>query len=404
MSIFRDNYLIMLRFVSVIVLLLLAIQVFAQEPMLSDQAEISIITCGPDPNELYSAFGHSAVRVTDPINGIDYAFNYGVFDFDQPNFYLNFARGRNYYMLAAYNYSDFERAYKRDGRFIHEQVLQLTNAQRDKVFNFLMWNVQPENRTYRYDYYHDNCATRIRDILVNQLGEELFIDSLFFHSVHSFRQKTDEYLDPLPWGDLGIDICLGLPIDRTMHANEYMFLPDYIEAFVDKMKVKSDSGWVDLVKEKRINNTQTVENWDSLIHPWIGFSGLLVVIGLISFFDWRRKKLSRWFDVILFAIVGLVGLLLFVLWMFTDHHDAARNFNLLWAFPFHLIASIMFFSKKCKNLLSQYFLFCTIILLCTLVFWWALPQELNVYLIPVVIGLGIRCVVNWKLVGHRFHR
>lgn len=394
----------MLRFVSVIVLLLLSIQVFAQEPTLSDKAEISIITCGPDPNELYSAFGHSAVRVTDPVNGIDYAFNYGVFDFDQPNFYLNFARGRNYYMLAVYNYSDFERAYKRDGRFIHDQVLQLTNAQRDKIYNFLLWNAQPENRTYRYDYYHDNCATRIRDILVEQLGNDLIVDSTFFEATHTFRQKTNEYLDPLPWGDLGIDICLGLPIDRTMRPSEYVFLPDYLESFVDHMQVKSDSGMVAMVKEKRIGNPQTVEGWDSLIHPWIGFSGLLVVIGVISFFDWRRKKLSRWFDVILFAIVGLVGLLLFVLWMFTDHHDAARNFNLLWAFPFHLIASIMFFSKRSKNLLSRYFLFCAIILLCTLVFWWALPQELNVYLIPVVIGLGIRCVVNWKLVGHRFHR
>lgn len=392
------------RQVSFLGLFFISLFSFGQEISLSEKAEISIITCGPDLNELYSAFGHSAVRVTDSVNGIDYAFNYGVFDFDQPNFYLNFARGRNYYMLAVYNYSDFERAYKRDGRFIHEQVLQLTTAQRTKIFKFLMWNAQPENRTYRYDYYHDNCATRIRDILVNELGDELFIDSLFFQPVHSFRQKTDEYLDPLPWGDLGIDICLGLPIDRTMYASEYMFLPDYIEAFVDKMKVKSDSGWVALVKEKRIGNVQTVEGCDSLIHPWIGFSGLLVVIGLISFFDWRRKKLSHWFDVTLFGLTGLIGLLLFVLWLFTDHHDAARNFNLLWAFPFHLIASIMFFSKRSKNLLSRYFLFCAIILLCTLVFWWALPQELNVYLIPVVIGLGIRCVVNWKLVGHRFHR
>jgi hypothetical protein len=387
----------MLRIVLVLFLSLTFLDTFSQALKLSDQAEISIITCGPDPNELYSAFGHSAVRVVDPANGIDYAFNYGVFDFDQPNFYLNFARGRNYYMLAVYDYADFERAYKRDGRFIHEQVLQLTTKQQEKVLNFLMWNAQPENRTYRYDYYHDNCATRIRDILVDQLGNELVMDSSFFEPTHSFRQKTDEYLDPLPWGDLGIDICLGLPIDRTMYANEYMFLPDYIEAFVNKIQVKSDSGWVALVKEKRITNEATAKAWDSLIHPWAAFLILLAIITTISVFDWRRKKLSRWFDMILFGIVGLVGMLLFVLWLFTDHYDAARNFNLLWAFPLHFIASVMLLSKRTYNVLSLYFLLCAVILASTLVFWWALPQELNVYLIPVVIGLAIRCVVNWKI-------
>jgi hypothetical protein len=388
----------MYRLVSV-AFFLLSSSLFAQVLPLSGKAEISIITCGPDPNELYSAFGHSAIRVIDPVNGIDYAFNYGVFDFDQPNFYLNFARGRNYYMLAVYNYEDFERAYKRDARFVHEQVLQLTSAQKEKIFNFLMWNAQPENRTYRYDYYHDNCATRIRDVLVDQLVGDLKIDSTFFSAEHSFRQKTDEYLDPLPWGDLGIDICLGLPIDRTMYANEYMFLPDYIESFADHMQVKSDSSWVALVKEKRINAAETVKPWSSLVHPGLAFLLLLVIIVLITIFDWRRNKLSRWFDVTLFGLTGLIGLLLFTLWLFTDHHDAARNFNLLWAFPLHFFASLMLFSKRSKKFLSNYFLFCLIMLVITLVFWWALPQELNVNLIPLVIGIAIRCLTNWRLLN-----
>lgn len=386
-----------MRIVCFLCLFLLSINALAQDTPFSAQAQISIITCGPDPNELYSAFGHSAIRVNDPAMGIDYVFNYGVFNFDQPNFYLNFARGRNYYMLAVYRYEDFERGYVRDGRYVHEQILQLTLPQKEKILRFLMWNAQPENRTYRYDYYHDNCATRIRDILVDQLGDELIVDSAFFKPENSFRQKTGEYLDPLPWGDLGIDICLGLPIDRKMYSNEYMFLPEYIESFVDKMKVKSDSGWVAIVKETQINNEATVQAWSSLVHPWLAFTFLLVIIASISMYDWRRRKLSSWFDVVLFGMVGLVGVLLFMLWFFTDHHDAARNFNLLWAFPLHLVASIMLLRKKGTHLLSKYFLFCLAMLVLTLAFWWALPQELNVYLIPVAIGLGIRCITNWKL-------
>ncbi|MBL7860136.1 MAG: DUF4105 domain-containing protein [Cyclobacteriaceae bacterium] len=369
---------------------------FTQTP-LSEEAEISVITCGPDPNEVYSAFGHSAFRVRDPAQGIDYAFNYGVFNFDQPNFYLNFARGRNYYMLAVYHYEDFEWPYIRDQRYVHEQVLQLTSSQKEKIFSFLMWNAQPENRTYRYDYYHNNCATKIRDVLVEQLGSDLSMDSSFLQAEHSFRQKTDEYLHTLPWGDLGIDICLGLPIDRTMYANEYMFLPDYIESFVGNMSVKTDSTFVPLVKELRIKNEASVTAWYSLVHPWVAFMLLLIIITGISIHDWRRKKPSRWFDGILFSIVGLIGLLLLALWLFTDHHDAARNFNLLWAFPLHLVAVGFLITGRGNRILPTYFLVCSTLLGLTLLFWWALPQELNVFLIPVVAGLWVRCLLNWKV-------
>lgn len=385
----------MQRYFILVILLFCFFTGFTQTS-LSEEAEISVITCGPDPNEVYSAFGHSAFRVHDPAQGIDYAFNYGVFNFDQPNFYLNFARGRNYYMLAVYHYEDFEWPYIRDQRYVHEQVLQLTPSQKEKIFSFLMWNAQPENRTYRYDYYHDNCATKIRDVLVDQLGSDLRMDSSFLKAEHSFRQKTDEYLHTLPWGDLGIDICLGLPIDRTMYANEYMFLPDYIELFVANMQVKTDSIYIPLVKELRIKNEASVTAWHSLVHPWVAFTLLLTIITGISIYDWRRKKPSRWFDGILFGLVGLIGLLLLALWLFTDHHDAARNFNLLWAFPFHLVAVGFLITGKGNGILPTYFLVCSSLLGLTLLFWWALPQELNVFLIPVVAGLLVRCLLNWK--------
>lgn len=383
------------RFIA-LVLLLMSLQGASQSMQLSEQAVISVITCGPDPNEVYSAFGHSAFRVNDPIIGIDYAFNYGVFDFDQPNFYLNFARGRNYYMLAVYHYQDFEWPYLRDKRFVHEQVLTLTHQQKEKIFNFLMWNAQPENRTYRYDYYHDNCATKIRDVLVEQLGTDLILDSSFLKAEHSFRQKTDEYLHPLPWGDLGIDICLGLPIDRTMQPTEYMFLPDYIEAFVDHMQIKNDSTITRLVKEKRIINEATVEPWHSLVHPWVAFSGVLLLVIAISYYDWSRKKLSRWLDVSLFGIIGLVGILLTALWLATDHHDAAQNFNLLWAFPLHLVALVFMVFKR-TPVLKNYFLMIGVLSTGLILFWWALPQQLNIFLIPLVAGIAIRSFANWKL-------
>ncbi len=365
---------------------------------LSEKAEISIITCGPGYQEVYSAFGHSAIRVVDPEFGFDYAFNYGVFDFDKPNFYLNFAKGRNYYLLAVYDYENFEWPYVRDNRSVHEQVLNLTLSQKEKIFSFLLWNAKPENRTYRYDYYQDNCATKIRDVLVEQLGSDITIDSSFLTPTHSFRQKTDEHLDQLPWGDLGIDICLGLPIDRTMSAREYMFLPEYIESFVDHTSIKSDSLTLPLVKEKRIINQDTQEKSKvAFVHPWIAGGCMLIIIVLLSLYDWKRKKLSRWLDIILFSVVGLIGILLTTLWLFTDHHDAARNFNLFWAFPLHFFAGVFLVKKRWILYLGKYYQITWIVLIATLLFWWLLPQQLNVFLIPVVVALAVRAFLISRL-------
>ncbi|HEY9048371.1 MAG TPA: DUF4105 domain-containing protein, partial [Ohtaekwangia sp.] len=129
---------------------------YAQAIQLSEQATISVITFGPWQGELYSAFGHSAFRVYDPEQNIDEAYNYGVFNFNQPNFYLNFARGYMYYQLGVFDYPRFRDVYIYYNRYIHEQVLNLTPAQKQKIYDFLQWNALPENEQYRYDYFFDN--------------------------------------------------------------------------------------------------------------------------------------------------------------------------------------------------------------------------------------------------------
>lgn len=367
---------------------------FSQKIVLSPSSKISIITLGPDTNELYAAFGHSAIRVYDSLQGIDYAYNYGVFDFNQPNFYLNFTRGFLYYKLGVYSYQDFKNAYIYYNRFIHEQTLQLTSQQKQKIFAFLEWNALPENQTYRYDYYHNNCATKIRDVLTQQLGADLKWDSSFLKPHHSFREKTNDYLSPLPWGDLGIDICLGLPIDRKMSAYEYMFLPDYIESFVQHGTIHSDSMVTSLVVEKKIvfepaPSTSSV----NFVHPWIAFGVLFLIVAAITVFDWQRKKISKWLDVILFGVTGLIGILLLFLWAFTDHHDAAKNFNLLWAFPLHLIGVIMLLQKSPGKRTIQYFTFVEVLTGILIGLWAIWPQQLNPFLLPLAFSILVRAIV-----------
>lgn len=380
-------------FLPVFLMLIGPVSVRAQ---LSAQARISVITCGPDTRELYAAFGHSAIRVYDPVNGLDEAFNYGVFNFNQPNFYLNFAKGFLYYKLGVYAYPDFENYYLRNDRYVHEQVLALSPEQKDKIFQFLVWNARPENQNYRYRYYQNNCATKIRDVLESQLGAAVRWDSSFLQTGDSFRQKTNEYLHHLPWGDLGIDICLGSPIDRNMFAREYMFLPDYVEQFVDHARIKSDSGWVALVADKRVLERPAIQSGVMFVHPWLAFSFFLATIGLVTVYDWRRKKISVWADVLVLGIPGLIGCLLLALWLFTDHQDAARNLNLLWAFPLHVLGLVLGLRQGGARA-KQYFRFAFLLTALLIAGWALLPQTLNPFLLPVAGAILLRTGVNWRL-------
>jgi hypothetical protein len=359
----------------------------AQNLPLTDQAQISVITCGPYASELYAAFGHSAIRVYDPQQQIDIAYNYGVFDFDQPNFYLNFARGYLYYKLGVYDYPHFRDYYINHNRFIHEQVLNLSPAQKQKVFDYLEWNAKPQNQTYRYDYFYNNCATKIRDVFVETMQQDLQFDGSYIKSNYTIRELTDLYLGPQPWGDLGIDICLGLPMDKKATAYEYMFLPDYIESSFDHAALNDHP----IVKEKISVYEAIPEGIPfSFFHPWIVFGVFLLLTAWLSYYDWKRKKLSTWFDVVLFSAVGWVGVLLLLLWTVTDHQAAAKNFNLLWAFPLHAVVAVLLVKKQTPLWLSGYFSGTWLVLAATLIFWLILPQQLNVFLIPVVISILIR--------------
>lgn len=376
---------------TIIFLLLLSVAASAQDS-LSQQAEISVLTLGPFQGELYSAFGHSAIRVYDPQQGIDDAYNWGVFDFDQPNFYLNFARGYLYYKLGVYPYDRFRDYYIYYNRYVHEQKLNLTQQQKQKLYSYLRWNRQPENQNYRYDYFYNNCATKVRDVLVTVFGDSVQFDGSYIQTNYSIRDLTDIYLAQQPWGDLGIDICLGLPMDKKASPYEYMFLPDYVESGFNHATLNG----LPLVRENvSVYESQKEEQAMSLLHPVVVFSVFAVLVFGLSIWDYKRKKPSRWFDALLFGVLGVVGLLLFFLWFFTDHQAAAVNFNLVWALPTHVVLVVAVFRKP--QWLRSYFAVTGIVLVVSLLAWPLLPQQLNVFLIPVILAVLSRCWLNWKL-------
>lgn len=362
----------------------------AQSLVLSPRAEISVITCGRGTDELYSAFGHSAIRVYDPVNRIDYAYNYGVFDFDQPNFYLNYTKGLLLFKLGVYAYPDFVNSYVYYNRWVTEQVLNLSSGQKQRVFDYLEWNALPENETYRYDYFYNNCANKVRDVFAQTLGDSLHFDDSYITTSYTIRQLTDLYLTDQPWGDLGIDICLGLPMDKKASPYEYMFLPDYVLSSFDHATVSHGGKQEPLVKAKVpvFLNTPREPN-KAIVHPWVVFGAILLVAVVLSARDFRRKNVSLWFDGLLFLATGAVGVLLLLLWTATDHQAAARNMNLLWALPTNLFF-LAVFRQKARASLRKYFLGVAALSLILLLSWSLLPQQMNLFLVPLVAALALR--------------
>ncbi len=373
---------------------------WSQSVVLTPEAEISVITCGPDHNELYAAFGHSAIRVYDPANRIDYAYNYGVFDFDQPNFYLNYTKGLLLFKLGVYAYPDFVNSYRYYNRWVTEQVLDLSAAQKQAIFDYLEWNALPENETYRYDYFYNNCANKVRDVFAQVLGDSIRFDGSYITSRYTIRQLTDLYLTNHPWGDLGIDICLGLPIDKMATPYEYMYLPDYVMSGFDHATLTRNGSTVPAVKLKvpTFVNMPT-EPQAAPVHPWTAFGCFLGLTILLSIVDARRKVVSLWFDALLFTILGMVGVLLLLLWTATDHAAAAKNFNLLWALPTHLIILPVLFGKL-RSQAKKYFLGVAVLSIMLLAVWFWLPQQMNVFLIPLVVSILLRSAVisRWLVI------
>jgi hypothetical protein len=363
---------------------------------LSDKAEISVLTLGPWQGQVYTAFGHSAFRVYDPVNGIDDAYNYGVFDYNRPNFYLNFARGHNIYQLGVMDYKNFKYSYIYYNRYIHEQILNLRPDQKQRLFDFLQWNALPENQEYLYDYFYNNCATKIPEVVLKVFGDSVVFDGSYITTEYSFRELTDLYLMEQPWGDLGIDIGLGLPTDKIATPYEYMFLPDYVESGFNHATILHAGVREPLVKETKIIYESFPEDHSpGFFQPLTVFVIFLLLALYISYRDLSRRKITMAFDVVLFSILGFLGIALLLLWTATSHDAAAKNLNLLWALPTHLVAVFAFIRQP--KWLRTYFLVVAVLTGLLLITWPVLPQKLNYTLIPFVIAIGVRSFTQYKL-------
>jgi hypothetical protein len=347
---------------------------------------ISVLTCAPG-QDLYSTFGHSAIRVIDSVDHSDIVYNWGTFDFGDPDFYTKFARGTLLYSLSDAYFKDFMVEYYEEKRSVYEQVLNITDDEKLKIYNAIQVNLSDSNRYYHYLFLYDNCTTRIRDILTNNT-DKFHVKTPLFVGKKTFRNLLYEYLDAggEPWNKLGIDLLLGAKIDKEVNTNTAMFLPEYLMHGIDA--AGNNETKIVLQRTKVFDapaNTDISNNYS----PLIIFSAITFLIFWLSFTNasWAVKA-TRVVDSLLFYLTGLLGILFVVMWFCTDHIECADNYNLLWAIPFNFIAA--FFIWKRPNWIKKYFRAVAIIQILTILFWAILPQQLNISLIPLVLLLAFR--------------
>ena len=361
---------------------------FAQQLKLSSYAQVSVITVGPGTS-LNDAFGHNAFRIKDPARGLDVTYGYGEYDFEAPHFYLKFAQGKLNYLLGRIKFDRFYRFYVYQNRTMREQVLNLSADEKQKLFDYLENNYKPENRRYLYDFFYDNCATKIRDVL-----EKTSDTKIIFHKPQGFVPKTFRELiyscvDRNTWGSLGIDMALGSVIDKEATPYEHMFLPKYI---FDFFGTATKDGAGKLVSETHILYQKKAQKVPSefLSSPLFVFAVIALIILWLTFRDYKKQQRNKLLDVVLFAFTGLIGIMVLLLWFATDHTATALNFNLLWVFPINLFAMLQLAKKQPKQWMRKYLKFLVILLALLTLHWIVGIQQFAIGLIPLLIALAVR--------------
>ena len=385
----------------------------------TDSLRISLLTILPG-SDIYSLWGHSAVRIIDEGRGLDLSYNYGTFAFETSFFVARFLHGSLEYRLGVHRVDAAIHQYRAEGRPVIEQVLDLSPEQKVSLQRFLQLNARPEHRSYRYHFLFDNCSTRIRDALEQALDGAVRFDDVPDPQT-TFRELIDPYQRAVPFLDAGIDWLLGAPVDRVALPQETMFLPDYLLRAFDEAVVEVDGSARPLVVRK--DTLLWIDGYEPPGHsfPWeAGVAWLIFGTGLVVTIRTRSTKRStkrgtvpgtlpgpgtrqglgrnsgpgyaRAFDAPLFLTVGLAGVLIAYLW-FISHHDVTENnWHLLWAWPTHLIAGVAMLRRRREvpRWLPGYAAASALMALVVIAGAPVWPQALHPVLVPITLLVALR--------------
>ncbi len=337
---------------------------------------------GPD---IYELEGHSGI-IVDTGDGAPLAYNFGVFDFDAPNFVYRFVKGETDYMAVAYPAASFLYPYRLAGRRIVAHELNLDGAQKSKLIDALNRRIRPENRTYRYNYVLDNCATRPLRMVEQAAGDTILFTTRPEGYRSTFRNVMRHYHANYPWYQFGIDIALGSGIDRPITGREVSFAPVELAAMLDSATVggRPLAGpaqvWLDVPAGNAVEGPTP---W--LLRP-LTLGWLLLAFAVwLTWRDLRRGRASRWFDSIYFGLIGLAGCLVTFLIFISVHESTSPNYLYAWLNPTPLFVAVAVWIKSAKKAVVWYQIINFAVLVALIGLWPLLPQSANAAFVPLIL-------------------
>lgn len=361
---------------------------FTQE---KPEVEVYLITCGPG-TATYSIYGHTALRIVIPSRNSDLVYNWGVFDFSTPNFAWKFAKGRLEYMLGVESLNSFLQDYFYEERWVESQKINLQYDEIEIMFRLITENLKPENIKYRYDFFYDDCSTRVRDLIEESLGDKLIYPGESKGKMPTFRQKTGEYQKPYPWLNLGINLLMGSPGDKKASFRDRMFLPEELQKVFSDTRIARGEESVSLLEKpvRLLDSDPPSHKKLFLISPVFIFSLILLVSILLTGMV-RGEKANRITDIVIFFVLSVLAVLMIFFNFFTDHQQMKWNLNIIWLNPFLILCLISLIFNMNKQLWFRITFFITAFYL---VFSPFLPQEVNINFIPLILLILLRTSVR----------
>ena len=368
----------------------------------NDSIRLSLLTCAPG-EEIYSLFGHTAIRYEDPANGIDAVFNYGLFSFNTPNFILRFSLGETDYQLGATDYARFAAEYAFDGRSVWQQTLNLSKEEKAELIRLLQENYLPENRVYRYNFFYDNCATRPRDKIEESIDGKVIYPAEPQDGSLSFRDIVHQYCKGHPWARFGIDLCIGSEADRPITQRQMMFAPFYLMDAFAGAQIVHDSVQRPLVSGKELIVDALPEEEEGGWMPTpFQCSLLLFILTAAATIYSIRKRTGLWgVDLILFGAAGIVGCVLAFLALFSEHPAVSSHVLLLVFHPGQLLLLpyIIYCVRKGKK--CWYLTLNLVVLTLFMVLFPLIPQRFDLAVVPLALCLLIRSASNLILTSKK---
>ena len=356
-----------------------------------------LITCGPGI-DTYSNYGHSALRIAIPGKHTDIIYNWGVFEYNTKNFAWKFAKGRLDYMLDTEITKGFLQSYFFEQRYVYSQRLNIDSKEVRKLTELINENLRPENIKYRYDFFYDDCSTRIRDLLEKSIGDKLKYPPVEIGKVETFREMVARYQNPFPWLKFGVDLIMGSTSDKQAHFRDQMFLPIDMRNGLSKTLVRRSDKMIPLLQNPEIlidfKNPQIKQN--IFISPPFVFTVLVIVILILAGLT-KSRKIIRIMDIIIYAVFSILSILMIFFNFFTDHQQMKWNLNIIWLNPFIMVCLLMLILSKTGEV---WFRIVFYISAAFLVVHYVLPQQFNIGFllldIIIVIRSSVRSNFDWN--------